>query len=97
MSGGKGAGAGAGIGGVDRRVGEAVEGHGGGAGGEHGDGDPEKLMGGGKAGGGEHGSAESEGESEDGVLPLDHFKSDAEIVQEGHEEIVEQKAVLSSR
>jgi len=30
-------------------------------------------MRGGEAGGGEHGSAESERESEDGVLPLDHF------------------------
>jgi hypothetical protein len=52
MAGGEGAGASAGIGGVDGGVGEAVEGHGGGAGGEHGDYDPEKLMGGGKAGGG---------------------------------------------
>jgi hypothetical protein len=42
------------------------------------------LMGGGKAGGGKHGSAESEGESEDGVLPLNHFERDAEIVKDGH-------------
>ena len=84
MSGGKSAGAGARVGGVDGGVGEAIEGHGGGAGGEHGDDDPEKLMGGGKAGSGEHGPAESEGEGEDGVLPLNHFESDAEIVKEGH-------------
>ena len=81
---GKRASAGAGVGGVDGGVGEAVEGHGGGAGGEHGDDDPEKLMGGGKAGGGEHGSAEREGERKDGVLPLDHFEGDAEVVQDGH-------------
>jgi hypothetical protein len=41
-------------------------------------------MRGGQARGGEHGSAESEGESEDGVLPLDHFEGDAEIVENGH-------------
>ena len=94
MAGGKSAGASAGIGGVDGGVGEAIEGHGGGAGGEHGDDDPEKLMGGGKAGGGEHGSAESERESEDGVLPLDHFERDAEIVKDGHRKIVRQLSVL---
>jgi len=53
-------------------------------------------MGGGKAGGGEHGSAESERESEDGMLPLDHFEGDAEVVEDGHGKIVEQAAVLSS-
>jgi hypothetical protein len=52
------------------------------------------LMGGGKAGSGEHGSAESEGESEDGVLPLNHFESDAEIVKDGHGTIVEQGRVV---
>ena len=41
-------------------------------------------MAGGKAGGGEHGSAQSEWESEDGVLPLDHFERDAEVVEDGH-------------
>jgi hypothetical protein len=90
MSGRKGAGAGAKVGGVDGGVGEAIEGHGGGAGGEHGDDDPEKLMGGGKAGSGEHSATESERESEDGVLPLNHFESDAEIVKDGHGTIVEQ-------
>ena len=49
MAGGKSAGASAGIGGVDGCVGEAVEGHRGRARGNHGDYDPEKLMGGGKA------------------------------------------------
>ena len=92
MSGGKCPGAGAGIGGVDARVGQAIEGHGGGAGADHGDDDPEKLMGGGKTGGGKHGPAEREGESEDGVLPLDHFERDAEIVEEGHETIVRHKS-----
>ena len=47
-------------------------------------------MGGGKARGGEHGSAESERESEDGVLPLDHFEGDAEVVEDGHGKIVKQ-------
>jgi hypothetical protein len=84
MAGGKSAGAGAGIGGVDGGVGETIEGHGGGTGGQHGDYDPEKLMNGGKAGGGEHGSAESERESEDGVLPLDHLEGDAEVVEDRH-------------
>jgi len=84
LAGGKRASAGAGVGGVDGCVGEAIEGHGGGAGGDHGDDDPEKLMSGGKARGGEHGSAEREWESEDGVLPLDHFKGDAEVVKNGH-------------
>jgi hypothetical protein len=50
-------------------------------------------MGGGKSGGGEHGSAESEWESEDGVLPLDHFEGDAEVVEDGHASRV---SVLSS-
>ena len=97
MAGGEGAGASAGIGGVDGGVGEAIEGHGGGAGGEHGDYDPEKLMGGGKARGGEHGSAKSERESEDGVLPLDHLESDAEAVEDRHGKIVKQFSVLSSQ
>jgi hypothetical protein len=52
-------------------------------------------MGGGKAGGGEHGSAKSEGESEDGMLPLDHFQGDAEVVEDGHGKIVEQWSVVS--
>jgi hypothetical protein len=50
MSCGKSAGACAGIGGIDSRVGEAVEGHGSRAGGEHGNDDPNKLMSAGKAG-----------------------------------------------
>jgi hypothetical protein len=49
------------------------------------------LMGGGDAGGGKHSSAESERERKDGVLPLDHFKGDAQVVKYGHEKIVEQK------
>jgi hypothetical protein len=54
-------------------------------------------MGAGKAGGGEHGSAESEGESEDGVLPLDHFESHAEVAKERHGTIVEQVSVVGRR
>lgn len=94
MAGGKSTGASAGIGGVDGGIGEAIEGHGGGTGSEHGDDDPEKLMDSGKAGGGEHGSAEREGESEDRMLPLDHLESDAEIVEDGHRKIVRQLSVL---
>ena len=90
LAGGERAGASTGIGGVDRSVGEAIEGHGGGTGCQHGDYDPEELMGGGKAGSGEHGSAESEREGEDGVLPLDHFQSNAKVVKYGHGKIVEQ-------
>jgi len=90
MAGGKSAGASAGIGGVDGGVGEAIEGHGSRAGRDHGDDDPEQLMGGGKAGGGEHSSAEREGESEDGVFPLDHFEGDAKVAKQGHGKIVEQ-------
>src|SRR5271166_3310603 len=97
MTGGKGAGESAGIGGVDGGIGEAIESHGGGAGREHGDYDPKKLVGGGKTGGGEHGSAEGKWESEDGVLPLDHLESDAEVVKDGHRKIVRQFSVLSSR
>ena len=84
MAGGKGARARAGIGGVDGRVGEAIEGHGGGAGGYHGDDDPEKLVGAGKARSGEHGSAERKRERKDGVLPLDHFEGNAKVVEDGH-------------
>jgi len=87
LSGGERASASAGIGGIDGGVGEAIEGHGGGAGGEHGDDDPKKLMRSGQSGGGEHGSAESERESEDGVLPLDHFEGDAQVVEDGHREM----------
>ena len=90
MSGGKSASAGTGVRGVDGGVGEAVEGHGGGASGQHGDDDPEKLMGGGKPRSSEHGSAESEREREDGVLPLDHFECDAKVVKDGHRKIVRQ-------
>jgi len=90
MAGWKSTSASAGISRVDSGVGKAIERHGGGAGGEHGDDDPEKLMGGGKAGGGEHGSAESERESEDGVLPLDHLQGGAEVVEDGHRRIVRQ-------
>ncbi len=94
MAGGESASAGTGIGGVESGIGEAVEGHGGGAGSEHGDYDPEKLMSRGQAGGGQHSSAEGERESEDGVLPLDHFEGDAEVVEDGHGSRV---SVLSSQ
>jgi hypothetical protein len=53
-------------------------------------------MGAGKAGGSQHGSAEGKRESEDGVLPFDHFESDAEVVKDGHRKIVRHAAGLSS-
>lgn len=74
----------AGIGGVDGRVGESIKSHGGRAGGEHRDHDPEKLMGSGKAGGGEHGSAKRKWKGKDGVLPFDHLEGDAKVAESGH-------------
>ena len=38
----------------------------------------------GKAAGGEHRTGKGEGQREDGVLPLDHFQSRAEVVKNGH-------------
>ena len=93
VAGGKSAAASAGIGGVDGSVGESIEGHGGGAGGEHGDDDPEKLMDGGQARSGEQGSAERERKRKDRMLPLDHFEGDAKVVKDGHAEIVKQFSV----
>ena len=84
ISSGNSAGTGTRIGGIDGSVGEPVESHGRGAGGKHRDDDPYKLMRTREARSGEHGSAESERESEDGVLPLDHFEDDAEVVEDGH-------------
>ena len=98
MPGGERARAGARIGRIDGGIGEAVKGHGGGASGEHGNHDPDKLMSGGKSRGRQHGSTKSEGEREDRVLPLDHFQSDAEVVEDGHGTIVEQQfSVLTKR
>jgi hypothetical protein len=101
MAGRKRTGARARIGGVQGSVREAIESHGGTAGGDHSDHDPQQLMEGRKARGGEHSSAKSEWESEDGVLPLDHLEGDAEIVKDGHGKIVKQSScqlpVASSR
>ena len=47
-------------------------------------------MGGRPAVGGEHSAAESEWEREDGVLPLDHLKRGAQVVQDGHGSILNQ-------
>jgi len=96
MAGGECASESAGIGSVNGRISEAIESHGGRAAREHGDHDPKELMGAGKAGGSQHGSAEGKRESEDGVLPFDHFESDAEVVKDGHRKIVRHAAGLSS-
>ena len=90
MPGGKSAGASAGIGGINGGIGKTVEGHGRGAGGEHGDDDPQKLMSSGETGGREHGSAEREGKREDRVLPLDHIEGDAKALKNGHKKILMQ-------
>ena len=74
--------------GIDGSGRESIEGHSGRAGREHGDDDPEKLMACRQAGGGKHGSAESEWESEDGVLPLNHFKGNVKVVKNRHRKIV---------
>ena len=97
MAGGQRTTASARIGSVDGGVGESIKSHGGRAGGEHRDDDPEKLMGSGKAGGGEHGSAKSEWKGKNGVLPFDHLERDAKVAESGHETIVKQLAVLSFR
>lgn len=85
LAGGDGAVAGAGVGGVKVSVGPAVEGHGGGSGGDHGEDDPGEGAPGGQAVGCEQGGGEGKGEGEDGVLPLDHFERDAGFgKQAGH-------------
>jgi hypothetical protein len=63
---------------------EAIEGHGGGTGAEHGNQNPEELMRSGKARSGQHGSAEREWQREDGVLPLDHLQGNAQVVENWH-------------
>ena len=69
---------------VERDVRKAVEGHGGGASGNHGYDDPKHLVDGRNTIGSQHGSAESEGESKNGMLPLDHFQCDFKVVQHRH-------------
>ena len=92
MAGGQGTRGGARIGGVDGGVGQAVEGHSGGTGGDHGHDDPEQLMRAGETAGSEDSPAQSEREREDGMLPLDHLQRDAEAAEDRHQEIVKQGA-----
>src|ERR1700757_1569549 len=67
---------------VVAHVGDAVDGHGGAAGGTHGYDDPKELLPGGPAVGGEacgeQCTRERERKSENGVLELDHFEDRAE-------------------
>src|SRR6202451_3324446 len=83
-----GTGAGAWVGGVDGCIGQAVEGHGGGARRDHGDHDPRELTDGRYASSCEHRAAESEGERENGVLPLDHFQGQTQAAKYGHKKIL---------
>ena len=59
---------------VERDVRKAVEGYD----------DPKHLVDGRNTIGSQHGSAESEGESKNGMLPLDHFQCDFKVVQHRH-------------
>jgi hypothetical protein len=95
LSGRQSAGASAGIRGIDSGIGEAIEGHRGRARREHGDYDPKKLMRRRNARSGQHRSAKSEWESEDRVLPLNHFQRDAQVAEDGHEEIVASRSLSS--
>jgi hypothetical protein len=72
-----GAAPGAGIDGVQVGVGPAVEGHGRGAGGNHGDENPGDGAQGGQAASGEQRGRERKRQREDGVLPLDHLQRGA--------------------
>ena len=47
-----------------------------------------KLRTRGQSTGGQHRAAESKGQREDGVLPLDHLQRDAQVADEGHVEIL---------
>ena len=66
---------------VDIGINEAVEGHGGRAGGDHGNTDPCEGAEGWNAVGGDDGAGEPEGESEKGMLPLDHVESYANVME----------------
>src|SRR5216684_4444609 len=71
-------------------VSQAVEGHGGGAGGDHRDDDPEQLLSGWQAVRRQHSSAHGKGECKDGMLPLDHLQGDAQVAEKGHRRMVKQ-------
>ena len=81
QSGGQGADRGARIQRVDVGIGKAVEGHGGRARGDHGYADPAEGAQGRNPVGGNHGAGESKGKREEGMLPLDHIESYANIMK----------------
>src|SRR5208282_5202694 len=81
---------GAGIGGVNRGVGQTIEGHRGGPRRDHGHDDPPQLPPRRQTSSRQHGSAEREWEREDRVLPLDHLQRDLKISEQAHEPIVKQ-------
>lgn len=91
MSGRQRASASAGIGCIDARVSQTVEGHSRGPRSHHCDDDPNKLMPSGQPRCGEHGPAQRKWESENRVLPFDHFQRDAEGVKNTHRKIVRQE------
>ena len=90
LAGRKGARGGARVGSVNANIGQAVEGHRSGTGCHHGHHDPDQLPGTGPSACREHGAAKCEGESEDRVLPLNHFQRDAKIPNNSHIPIVKE-------
>ncbi len=66
---------------VDVGIDEAVEGHGSRARGDHGNTDPRQGAQRRDAIGGDDRAGESKGECEEGMLPFDHFESDANVVK----------------
>jgi len=72
-------------------VGQAIEGHGGGACRDHRDHDPSQLPPRRQPSSGQHSSAQRKREREDRVLPLDHLERDLQISEKSHELIVKQR------
>ena len=90
--GGQSADRGAGIGGVNRGVGQAIEGHRRGTRRDHGHDDPSQLTPRRQTPSRQHGSAERKREREDRVLPLDHLQRDLQISEQAHSLIVKQRS-----
>lgn len=77
-----------GIGGIDGRIGQPVEGHSRRARRHQRDNDPDRSVQVGDAARGQHGAGQTEGERKDGVLPLDHFQGGPDAAKEGHSVIL---------
>src|ERR1017187_4499607 len=87
----------AGIGGVNRGVGQAIEGHSGGPRRDHGHDDPPQLPPRRQTSSRQHGSAERKREREDRVLPFNHLQRDLKISEQAHGLIVKQRSVGSGQ